>query len=277
MTVPTVTLGSLTRHPSLESAYVRPRHVDVWCPPGYAGALATRYPVIYMHDGQNLFDASHAYGGQDWGVAAAMVRVMREQSLPGAIIVGVWNIPRRWGEYMPARPLLDPQAAELAARLAREQGGSPDSDWYVKFLAEELKPLIDATYRTLPGREHTFLMGSSMGGLISLYALSERPQTFGGAACLSTHWPAGGDLLVDGMGAALPAAGAHRLYFDFGTAGLDADYEPLQRRMDGHLRAAGYREGQDWLTLKFEGADHNEGAWSKRVHRPLGFLLGGAG
>ena len=275
MTMPTLALGSLTRHPNLESAYVRPRHVDVWCPPGYAEAAQARYPVIYMPDGQNLFDRALVGSGQDWGVAPAIDRLMRERGLPGAIVVGVWNIARRWGEYMPARPLLAPQAAALAERFAREQGGAPDSDGYVRFLAAELKPLIDATYRTRPGREHSFLMGSSMGGLISLYALSERPETFGAAACLSTHWPAGGDLLVDGMAAILPPAGAHRIYFDFGTAGLDAAYEPFQRRMDAHMRAAGYREGLDWQTLKVPGAEHNEAAWRARLHLPLAFLLGG--
>jgi enterochelin esterase-like enzyme len=114
-----------------------------------------------------------------------------------------------------------------------------------------------------------------MGGLISLYAIEQYPDVFGGAGCVSTHWPAGGPDLVDALGAALPPAGRHRLYFDFGTAGLDAEYEPLQQRMDNHLRAAGYTEGVDWRTIKFPGADHNEPAWRSRVHVPLRFLLRG--
>lgn len=113
-----------------------------------------------------------------------------------------------------------------------------------------------------------------MGGLISLYALEQYPHLFGGAGCLSTHWPTGEEMLVDYLGAHLPQAGAHRLYFDFGTATLDWNYEPFQRRMDEHLRAAGYREDVDWMTRKFEGAEHNEAAWRARVHIPLEFCWG---
>lgn len=102
----------------------------------------------------------------------------------------------------------------------------------------------------------------------------EYPDIFGGAGCLSTHWPIGEEALVDALGAGLAPAGRHRLYFDYGTETLDADYEPWQRRMDGWLRTAGYREGQDWSTRKFEGAEHSERAWRERVHIPLAFLLG---
>ena len=114
-----------------------------------------------------------------------------------------------------------------------------------------------------------------MGGLVSLYALCQYPQVFGGAGCLSTHWPIGGMELVDGMAAMLPAPGRHRLYFDYGTATLDAQYEPFQTAMDGRMAAAGYRRDEDWFILKFEGAEHTEAAWRARVETPLRFLLGG--
>jgi len=141
------------------------------------------------------------------------------------------------------------------------------------YIITELKPFIDATYPTLADRQNTFMMGSSMGGLISLFALIEYPAIFGGAGCLSTHWPAGEEALVDFLGSRLPPAGQHRLYFDFGTATLDAAYEPYQHRMDGWLQAAGYQQGRDWLTRKFEGAEHSERAWRARVDIPLQFLL----
>jgi len=118
------------------------------------------------------------------------------------------------------------------------------------------------------------VMGSSMGGLISLYAVSEYPHVFGGAGCVSTHWPAGGDLLVDAMASTLPPASTHKLYFDFGTETLDSEYEPFQQRMDSHLRQAGYVENKNWLTLKFDGAEHSEKSWRERVEIPLAFLLG---
>ena len=117
-------------------------------------------------------------------------------------------------------------------------------------------------------------MGSSMGGLISLYALTEYPAVFGGAACLSTHWPAGGGVMIDYLRSALPDPAGHRIYFDHGTATLDSLYPPFQRRADAVMRAAGYVEGRDWVTRVFAGAEHSERAWRVRVEQPLIFLLG---
>ncbi len=127
-------------------------------------------------------------------------------------------------------------------------------------------------------------MGSSMGALISLYGVIEYPDVFGGAACVSTHWPssmllddpAGNEQVLDYLRASLPPPGDHKLYFDFGTAELDSDYEPHQQAVDDVLRELGYTPGPLWQTRKFEGAGHNEGAWQARAHVPLKFLLGTA-
>jgi len=227
-----------------------------------------------MHDGQNLFDPALSFIGVDWGMDEALVRLIRETGRPGAIIVGIWNSPLRLQEYMPQKPLNASGGQRILNRFVEQTGGAPLSDGYLQFLVEELKPFIDARYPTLSDSAHTLVMGSSMGGLISLYALIEYPNVFGGAGCLSTHWPIGEEVLVDALGAALPSAGRHRLYFDFGTETLDADYEPWQRRMDEWLRTASYREGRDWSTRKFEGAEHSERAWRERVPIPLAFLLG---
>ncbi|GAB4204900.1 MAG: alpha/beta hydrolase-fold protein [Roseiflexaceae bacterium] len=266
--------GTIIRYADMASQHIPARNVDVWLPPGYERNRAARYPVIYMHDGQNLFDPAQAYTGIDWGVDEAIMRLMGSSGWAGAIVVGVWNTQQRWREYMPARPLEGPTGRALLPEILERAGGPPVSNQYLRFLTDELKPLIDTAYRTQPEREHTFVMGSSMGGLISLYALAEYPAVFGGAGCLSTHWPAGGNLLVDYFGAAIPRAGQHRLYFDYGTATLDASYEPFQKRMDDLLRAAGYSEGRDWETRKFPGAEHTERAWRARVELPLAFLLG---
>ena len=266
--------GVVTRHADFPSRHIASRHVDVWRPPADAKKPATRYPVIYMHDGQNLFDPALSFIGVDWGMDKAMLRLIREKRGPGAIIVGIWNSPLRIQEYMPQKPLISSEGQPILSRFIEQTGGGPLADGYLRFLVTELKPFIDAHYPTLPDPVHTWVMGSSMGGLVSLYALIEYPDVFAGAACLSTHWPIGEEALVDALGAALPRAGRHRLYFDFGTETLDADYEPWQRRMDEWLRTAGYREGRDWLTRKFEGAEHSERAWRARVHAPLAFLLG---
>lgn len=269
--------GHLLRYAAFASENIKPRPVDIWLPPGYDDGDDARYPVIYMHDGQNLFEPGLAYVGVDWGIDEAIVRLMHAGKTGGAIVVAPWNTERRRAEYMPQKPLSTPAMREQARRFAAENGALPFSDFYLRFLVEELKPFVDATYRTRPGREATFIMGSSMGGLISLYGLCEHPQIFGAAACVSTHWPIGEEPLVDWFAAALPAPGTHRIYFDYGTETLDAQYEPYQARMDGHMEAVGYRRGVDWETLKFEGAEHSEVSWRERADIPLAFLLGNLG
>ncbi len=260
------------RHADFPSKQVAARHVDVWLPPGY-DASSDRYPVLYMHDGQNLFDPATSYGGEPWAVDRALLRLIERGEARPAIIVGVWNTgATRFHEYMPQAAA--GEAASPYPGMPRVAAGDLRSDAYLRFLVEELKPFIDRTYRTRPERAHTFVMGSSMGGLISAYAVCEYPQVFGGAGCVATHWPAGDGAVVDYLARRLPSPGAHRFYFDFGTEGVDAHYEPHQRRADDVLRAAGYVPGRHWMTRKFPGTTHNEQAWRERVDIPLRFLLG---
>jgi predicted alpha/beta superfamily hydrolase len=147
------------------------------------------------------------------------------------------------------------------------------SDAYLKFIVTEVKPFIDRTYRTQPDAAHTSVMGSSMGGLISVYAICEYPQVFGGAGCVSTHFPAGNGAVIDYLARSLPKPGANKFWFDYGTKTLDALYEPFQQRADAVMTAAGYTAGRDWITRKFEGAEHSEKSWRERVELPLEFLL----
>ncbi len=261
------------------SRHVDARDVDVWLPPSYGREPERRYPVLYMHDGQNLFDPSLSYTGIDWDIDGAMTRLIEAGDVgPGnireAIVVGVSNTPLRFAEYMPKAPV---RTATVGSGIEGGPVGPPEdlrSDDYLRFLVDELKPFIDAQYRTQPGRDETFVMGSSMGGLISLYAIARYPKVFGGVGAVSTHWPACDGCMVDWFGAHLPDARTHRLYFDYGTAGIDARYAPYQIRMDAALRDAGYVEGREWITRSFDGADHNEAAWRARVDLPLRFLLG---
>src|SRR5437764_14297436 len=122
-----------------------------------------------MHDGQNLFDPQCSFIGVDWGIDEAMRDLIAAERAPGAIVVGIWNTRERSQEYMPQRAL------ELFP-VQRARRRSPLADSYLKFLVRELKPFLDEHYRTLPDREHTFIMGSSMGGLISIYAVCEYPD-----------------------------------------------------------------------------------------------------
>ena len=269
--MPASILGILKRHKNVASRFVAARHVDVWLPPVHHENQPL--PVIYMQDGHNLFDPAVSNSGEVWAMDRAVTRLAGSGDIPATIVVGIWDTDRRFREYMP-RKALDMADKEEQSRFARDNGGMPLSDEYLRFLIEEVKPVVDREYATKPDRRHTFIMGSSMGGLLSLYALCEYPDVFGGAGCLSTHWPAGDGIMVDYMKTALPPPGKHHIYFDYGTKDLDALYEPYQMRADAVMRAAGYREDRDWLTRRYEGATHNERAWRERVETPLKFLLG---
>ena len=137
---------------------------------------------------------------------------------------------------MPRKFLTDEIRQRIIARQPDLAGYEFTSDNYLKFLVEELKPFIDATYRTLPGAEDTFVMGSSMGGLISAYAVAEYPDVFGGAACMSTDWNVAEGAFAGWLENHLPDAGSHRIYFDHGTETYDASYGPYQLEMDAVMR-----------------------------------------
>jgi predicted alpha/beta superfamily hydrolase len=270
--------GKLITHKIFPSEYVPARHLEVWLPPGYQ-ASEVRYPVIYMHDGQNLFRDDYALSGVGWGIDEAMDKGITVGKLPAAIIVGIWNTDNRFGEYMPQKPItLNPESeAKFKAWLGDYEPSEEEflcSDDYLKFVVKELKPFIDSTYRTLPDRPNTHSMGSSMGALISVYALCEYPDVFGGAGCVSIHWPVGDGIMFPYLEQALPQPGNHKIYYDFGTLGHDADYESYQLKIDALMEERGYTQDKDWITRKFEGHDHSEKDWRKRVHIPLEFFLG---
>lgn len=284
--VPKPSIGSVQRLAAFPSQNVPARDVDVWLPPGYSSKR--KYAVLYMQDGQMLFDAGITWNKQEWRADETAARLMAEGKTRPFIIVGIHNGgKRRHVEYFPQKPfeaLPEDFRSQLLGMNRNPQqvlfDGTVDSDAYLKFLVEELKPYIDSHFSVATGPEHTAVMGSSMGGLISLYAISEYPQAFGGAACLSTHWP--GIFTVennpipqaffDYMQGALPDPATHRIYFDHGTATLDALYPPLQIRADAVMRQRGYTEAR-WRTQAFPGAEHSEQAWAARLDIPLQFLF----
>lgn len=273
--LPAGVTGTVKTRESFPSKHVSARRVDIWLPPGYEADATRRYPVLYMHDGQNLFDPALSYIGVDWGIDETMTRLIREGAVREAIVVGVWNTPRRSEEYVPEKAVSESRMPDDWPDMFWLRKLASVSDDYLRFMVEELKPFVDANYRTLPDRANTFTMGSSAGALISIYALAEYPDVFGGAGAVSTHWPIGDGLLIDYLEPRLPGLrGGHRFYFDFGTATLDASYEPYQRRVDALMRRAGYVEGVDWVTRKYEGDEHSERAWRRRVDVPLQFLIG---
>jgi len=266
--------GQVEHLAPLDSKFVDKRSVDVWLPPSYFESVAKsrRYPVIYVHDGQNVFDPASSFIGVDWAIDETMTQLIAAKKVPEAIIVAVWNTPKRLSEYMPQRAIERTTESELD-NMFKPVRQKPLGDAYLKYLVTELKPAIDARYRTLADRANTSIMGSSMGGLISLYAISEYPEVFGGAACLSTAWTVAGGVTARDIEKALPDPKTHRIYFDFGTETTDGKYEPLQQQVDAQMKAAGYAEGTNWITKSFPGEPHSERAWRQRVDIPLQFLL----
>ena len=151
---------------------------------------------------------------------------------------------------------------------------------YLQFLVTEVKPFIDKTFSTKKDQKNTFVAGSSMGGLISMYAICEYPKVFGGAACLSTHWPGTfssnnnpiPNAFVAYLKKKLPNPKDHKIYFDYGDQTLDAMYKPLQEKVDVVMKAKGFTN-KNWETKFFPGENHSEVAWAKRLDIPLLFLL----
>ncbi len=276
--IPTVANGSLERFPQFSSQFVPARDVVVWLPEGYH--TGDECDVLYMHDGNMLFDATTTWNRQEWKVDEVTDSLIQAGSIRPCIVVGIYNTDDRLTEYFPAKTWQcvaegDRKGTDLKKLTA---------DAYLQFIVEELKPFIDNRYKPLTTREHTFMMGSSMGGLISLYALCEYPQVFGGVACLSSHlsmahlpndlddepWATG---FRNYVGQHLPEANGSLIYMDHGTEDFDADYGPYQERLDSVIVATGW-DKQHYMSRVFEGDGHNETCWAKRLDKPLHFLLG---
>ncbi len=277
--------GKIINLDAFPSSLVEPRPVVIWLPASYDSTK--QYAVIYMQDGQMLFDSTITWTQQEWKVDETMSSLISENKIREAIVVGIYNAGQnRWAEYVP-QAILDSIPPSSKDPLIRKWlNNKPQGDLYLRFITEELKPYIDKNYATLTDQANTFIMGSSMGGIISLYALCMYPDIFGGAGCLSTHWPldipgmANEDITYDVAGEFiqylrqhLPSSSNHRIYFDHGTATLDSLYKPYQNKVDSIMTERGYTS-ENWVTREFPGEDHTERAWARRLHIPLKFLLG---
>ncbi len=284
---PTLSAGRIERIDSFRSKYVTARNVDVWLPEGYDPSK--KYAVLYMHDGQMLFDSTLTWNKQCWKVDETMTQLIREKKIPPTIVVGIWNGGiTRHPDYFPQKPFdgLSQADKDKITKELQEKGRTqaifqPQSDNYLRFIVEELKPLIDKRYSTHTDRAHTAIAGSSMGGLISLYAICEYPNVFGRAAGLSTHWP--GIFSVEGnpfipahlayLRTNLPDPNTHRIYLDGGDQELDALYPPLLLEVEKVMRAKKYTDKNGRVRV-ISGTGHSERAWSSRLGEVMIYLVG---
>ncbi|MFL1897298.1 alpha/beta hydrolase [Aquimarina sp. 2-A2] len=268
--------GTLIKHPNLSSQYIDARTIEVFLPTGYSDT-STPYGVLYVHDGQNVFNAKTADVRLDWGLDEILDSLLQANVIKNTLVVAIWNNgAKRFSEYMPKAPAVATENPEARKALLQKTGYDKlYSDDYLKFIVTELKPFIDSTYNTATAPKDTAIMGASMGGLISLHALTTYPHIFGAAACLSTHWPVPflGNAYINTLTNTLPDPTTHKLYFDYGTLSLDAQYEPYQLRVNEILKNKGYKEGVDFISKKFEGASHNIQSWNARIHIPIEFIL----
>lgn len=276
--------GRLIEYERVAAEGLPDQRLSIWLPPGY-DAGDRSYPVLYMHDGHNLFDVKNSNFNKVWAADKAMLAAVKTGRVEPHIIVGIWAPgPDRYRQYLP-RSAYDAAPPGLKAQMDAAAGGEILSARYLDWIAGPLKLWIDARYRTRTGRDDTAIVGSSMGGLMSCYAFLERPAVFGRAGCVSSHWPAVDPRAVAGEDAALKAMwdawfaarlgkpDGRRVWMDHGTATLDQFYAPYQQVVDARFAAAGWQRGRDWESRVYDGAEHEENAWAARLPEIFAWLL----
>jgi len=270
--------GHLDRY-LFKPAILNKRYVDVWIPETFQAG--TEYSVIYMHDGQMLFDESSTWNGQEWRVDETLSRLMEAGEIPPTIVVGIWNAgDQRTAEYFPEDALIYIDG-EISDDLLSNIPNGFHANRYVDFIAKTVVPFVEENYPVAKDRSGRFMAGSSYGGLISIYTATKYPELFTGIAALSTHWPGtyeSNDEIPDGIREYLrqnmPEPGSHKVYFDHGTETLDSLYAPYQQKVDSMMVELGYTPDIDFKTDVYEGTDHSENAWADRFEAPIQFLMG---
>ena len=248
--------GAVRYHRQLEAETLKPRDLIVWLPPDYEQSQ-DRYPVLYMHDGQNIVDPKTSSFGVDWQIDETCTKLIGEGSIPPLIVVGIYNTADRGKEYLP---------------------GATGTN-YMRFVMEVVKPLVDREYRTLSDREHTFVGGSSAGGLCAFMMAWEYPQVFSRSLCMSPSFQvedADRDFHLDYVehvrNSSLPEHPL-RFYFYNGGIGLEELLQPGINAMLNALQEKGLRQDHDYIWIRDPEARHSESAWARRLPGALQKLL----
>jgi predicted alpha/beta superfamily hydrolase len=239
--------GNVKYIKNFKSEGIEPRDIIVWLPPSYDFLLDKSYPVIYMHDGQNIFDPRTSAFNIDWRLDETTDSLIAANEIEEIIIIGIYNTLNRYAEYSPN-----------------------DTGYrYMNFIVKELKPFIDKNFRTNPDRKYTATGGSSMGGLISFMLAWEYSENFSMAACLSPAFLYRNFNYVDTVSDYNGNKKPIKLYIDNGGIGIENILQPGIDRMLRALLENGYRIDEDLIWYKDESADHSESAWAERSERFL--------
>ena len=241
--------GIVEVHEDMQSHGLRPRDVQVWLPPDYAESTDRRYPVLYLHDGQQVFDPATSTHGVDWGVDETLTRLIDAGRMEPILVVAISNTEDRGEEYM--------DESKLGA--------------YMSFVVDTVKPFVDEAYRTMSDRDHTAVMGSSAGGHVSFQLLWKYPQVFSMAGCLSPAFFLNFQKLRAGD---WPGDHSIRLYIDNGGLGLEKMLQPGCDVMLETLPSMGLTFGRDLFWQYDAEAEHSEAAWNARVDQPLLMMFG---
>lgn len=243
--------GTVKYHLQFEGDGLKPRDIIVWLPPSYNRDTTKRYPVFYMHDGQNVFDPATSSFGYDWRADEVADSLIKAGIINEIIIVGIYNTPDRRYEYIHA----------------------PLGYAYMDFIVNKLKPFIDNEYRTLADNENTAVGGASSGGLISLMLVWNYPEVFSKAACLSSAFKIQELNYVDTIANYSGNKKEIKLYIDIGGIGLEQELRPGNDNMIAALQSKGYALGKDLIWYIDKNAVHSEIAWAERIWRPLVFFF----
>ncbi len=245
--------GTVKYHRQIEGQGVLPRDIIVWLPPGYLDEPQNNadinYPVLYMHDGQNIIDPNTSSFKIDWSVDETLTHLIAEKKVPPMIVVGMSSTANRTAEYSPGT----------------------DGEAYMNFVVNKVKPLIDKTYRTKAAREHTLIGGSSMGGIMSLMLAWQYDDIFSKALCMSPAFKIEELDYVTTVANYQGDKKEFKIYIDNGGLGLEQRLQPGIDDMLSALKEQGYQKDMLWVVDK--NAKHSEGAWAKRFPDAIQWLM----
>jgi predicted alpha/beta superfamily hydrolase len=244
--------GTVEYHRNFQGEGLKPRDIIVWLPPGYNSDLDKYYPVLYLHDGQNIIDPFTSSFKVDWQIDETADSLIRQSKIKPIIIVGIYNTSDRNDEY-----------SDNKFGFA-----------YMDFVIDSLKPFIDRNYRTKPDKENTANGGASLGGLIAFIFTWEHPDKFSKAICFSPAFKIDQYNFVDNVKSNKHQKKDIRIYIYNGDNELDSNLQPGVEQMIDELKEQGYKQPDNYYFYKGINAQHGERDWAKNIGRALIYLFG---